>query len=155
MSQITSIVYRPTHVEAKPADHFSRISLDSAQLVTGYGIEGDRKGGNPNRQLNVMCQETLDQLASEGFQTQPGQMGEQVIIGGLQDNLNSLSPGTQLQLGDSAVIEVVEPRTGCDRFEAIQGYAPALAARRLGVMARVLQSGTIRVGDAVRILEHV
>jgi MOSC domain-containing protein YiiM len=155
MSQITSIVYRPTHVEAKPADHFSRISLDSAQLVAGYGIDGDHKGGHPNRQLNVMCQETLDQLAGEGFQTEPGQMGEQIIIGGLPDNLNALPSGTQLQLGDTAVIEVIEPRTGCDRFEAIQGHAPALAARRLGVMAKVLQSGTIRIGDAVRILEHV
>ena len=35
MATITSIVYRPDHVTAKPEDHFSRLSLEHGQLITG------------------------------------------------------------------------------------------------------------------------
>jgi MOSC domain-containing protein YiiM len=55
-------------------------------------------------------------------------------------------------VGAEAVIELVKPRTGCDRFEAIQGHPPSEAAGRMGVMARVLRSGSIQVGDEVKIL---
>ncbi len=153
MATITSIVYRPDNVPAKPADHFSRVALETVQLVAAYGIEGDRKGGHPDRQVNIMSQETLDQLATEGFQTAPGSMGEQIIISGL--DINSLAADSRLQIGDEAVVEIVSPRTGCDRFEAIQKLPPSSAAGRLGMMCRVTQSGPIKLGDTIKILEHV
>ena len=155
MSQIVSISYRPASAPAKPEDHFTRLPLQSVQLVEGYGIEGDRKGGHPDRQLNIMAQESLTELGAEGFMTEPGQMGEQIIVSGLAHNLNTLPEGTRLQFGDEAVIELAKPRTGCERFEAIQGKPPSTAAGRLGMMARVIHSGSIRIGDSIKILEHV
>jgi MOSC domain-containing protein YiiM len=121
-------------------------------LIAGYGIEGDRKGGHPDRNLNLMAQETLNSLASEGFIAGPGQMGEQLIVDGLVQDLNTLPAGTQLQIGTQAVIELVKPRTGCERFEAIQGQSPSKVQARMGVMARVLTGGAIQVGDGVKIL---
>jgi MOSC domain-containing protein YiiM len=150
MGTITSIVYRPE--ELHPKDHFSRVPLQTANLIEGSGIEGDRKGKNPSRQLNIMSRETLDELAAEGFQTAPGQMGEQIVVSGL--DVNTLPAGTQIQLGE-AIIEVYKPRTGCERFEAIQGLPPSQAANRLGVIAGVIKSGTINVGDSVVVLEDV
>jgi MOSC domain-containing protein YiiM len=49
-------------------------------------------------------------------------------------------------------VEVVEPRTGCGKFEQHQGKLRQAAAGRLGVMARVLVGGSIQVGDPVRLL---
>jgi TatD DNase family protein len=155
MGKITSIVYSPEDAPARPADHYTRLPLQKANLLADYGIEGDRKGGHPRRHLNVMCRETLNALAAEGFTVQPGAMGEQIIIEQMSEDLNRLPEGTRLRLGPQAIIEVTLPRTGCDRFEAIQGLHPSLAAGRLGVMARVVQSGVIQIGDAVEIVAHV
>lgn len=155
MGKIVSIVYRPDSVPAKPADHFSRVPLQAATLVTDYGIEGDRKGGNPSRNLNIMAQETMSELASEGFAAQPGAMGEQIVIGELGENFNQLPEGTQLKIGAQAVVELTSPRTGCERFEAIQKKDPKDAVRRLGMMARVVQGGPIQIGDAVTVLQDV
>lgn len=155
MSKIISIVYRPASVEAKPKDHYSRVPVESAVLVEKYGIEGDKKGGHPDRQLNIMVQESLDALAQRGFKAAPGELGEQIIISGLEQDLNAMPEGVQLQFGDEAVIEIIKPRTGCDRFEAIQGKHPSEAAGQLGMMARVVRGGTIRIGDQIKILEHV
>ena len=69
----------------------------------------------------------------------------------------NLPPGTRLALG-SAVLEVTdEPHTGCKKFTARFGLdamafvnSPVGRALNLrGINARVVESGTVRVGDAV------
>lgn len=150
MNSVTSIVYKPESTGSDPEDHYIRAPLNSANLIAGYGIEGDRKGGSPKRNLNIMSFETLEALREEGFSTQPGQMGEQIVIHGF--DVGELAVGAQLQIGDQACVEVVSHRTGCQRFETIQGKSPQLAAGCMGVMAKVVTGGRIAVGDAVKML---
>jgi len=150
MPAIVSIAYSPTHLPAEPHDHYQRVPVTQAALVVGHGIQGDRKGGSPTRQLNIMSADELAPLAAAGFKLAPGQMGEQIVISGL--DLAALEPGAQIQLGEAAVVEVVSHRTGCERFEHIQGHPPTEAAGRLGVMAKVTTAGPIAVGDLVRLL---
>jgi MOSC domain-containing protein YiiM len=152
MSKLVSIVYKPRHLEAKPATHFSRVPLEEANLVVGHGIEGDVKGGHPTRQINIMAQETLDELVEQGYKVGPGEMGEQMIIAGVE--LSSLSIGTQLQLGDAARVEVTAFRSGCVRLETLQGREEPTGEieASLGVMARVLAGGVVRVGDSVQVV---
>src|SRR5713226_1386062 len=113
MPHLASIVYSPAHVNEQPADHYLRVPVSTAELVAGHGIDGDRKGSNPDRGLNVMSAEILAGLAREGFKTGPGQMGEQIAIAGL--DFSALSEGVRMQVGDVATIEVIKNRTGCDR----------------------------------------
>ena len=149
---IVSIVYTPAGDYDRPVERYLRVPISSADLVAGRGIRGDRKGSNSNRALNLMSAETLAVLANEGFKTSPGQMGEQIVIAGL--DFSSLIEGTRLQLGDAAVIEFVQDRTGCERFERIQGKSPSTVAGRLGFMACVITGGHIAAGDAVRVYTH-
>ncbi len=150
MAEIYSLVYKPADENAP--DHYTRVPLKEAHLVKGHGIEGDLSG-RPRRQLNVNSFETIKALGDEGFKANPGELGEQIVIRGL--DVNTLPTGTRLQLGADAVIEVQKPRTGCERFEAIQGRPPTDAKGRLGVMARVVHTGIVQVGDPVTVLEAV
>lgn len=150
MTQLTSIVYKPTDA-TQPSYGFLRVPLQQATLIADYGIEGDRKGGNPERNLNIMSHETLQALKERGFSTAPGQMGEQLIVTGL--DVNNLAAGTRLQVGPSAVVEVIKPRTGCERFEGHQGQPRTKAAGMMGVMARVVTGGPIQLGDAVQVID--
>jgi len=100
-----------------------------------------------------MSAEILAELAREGFMTGPGQMGEQLVIAGL--NFSTLAAGTRLQLGQAAggaVIEFVKNRTGCERFEHIQGRPRETVAGRVGFMASVVSGGRIKVGDPVSVV---
>jgi MOSC domain-containing protein YiiM len=153
MARVVSIVYTPRDVEVRrPMGHFARVPLDRARLVEFRGIEGDLKGGTGERQLNVMVAEAIEGLRAEGFKGDPGELGEQIVIAGVPTE--SLVPGARLQIGE-AVIEVGIPRTGCARFEAIQGKPRQSAAGRLGVMARVVTGGEVAVGDEVLVLPAV
>ena len=153
MTHIASIVYTPSHDYQQPANHYLRVPVSNAVLVAGHGIDGDRKGSQPDRGLNVMSAEILAGLAQAGFMTGPGQMGEQLVIAGL--DFSALVPGTRLQLGDTACIEFINNRTGCERFEHIQGQPRETVAGRVGFMAHVVTAGHIKVGDSVRVLEAV
>ena len=154
MASIYSIVYKPKdRVNEQRMDFYVRSPLQEANLVANYGIQGDQNGGHhPDRQLNVLSREWQLGLMEKGYNIEPGQFGEQIVISGIA--IETLEPGTRLQLGGEARIEVVKTRTGCDHFEAVQGK-PVSGAGALGVMARVIASGVIRVGDPVTVLETV
>jgi MOSC domain-containing protein YiiM len=150
MGKVVSIVHKPEGIDPRPPDHYARVPLEVATLEAGRGIVTDRKGSRPERQLNVMALETLEQLRDEGFQTAPGQMGEQIVISGIA--VERLVAGARLKMGEEVVIEVDNSRTGCDRLRHIQSCSAAQTAARLGVMARVLIGGTLRVGDPVTLM---
>lgn len=150
MPTVYSIVYTPDDGTPNPDDRYYRVPVSPASLVVDRGIQGDRKASSPTRQLNVMSAEVLAAQRGLGFKTEPGQMGEQIVLSGV--DLGTLAEGDRLQLGGSAVIEYIKPRTGCSRFEHVQGKLASEAAGGLGFMGRVVTGGEIRVGDAVRVL---
>lgn len=151
VATIRSIAVKPD--ASRPPSRYHRVSVDRATLVAGHGIEGDEKGGaHPERQLNLMGASTLEALAAAGFRTGPGEMGEQVVVDGI--DVDTLEPGTRLRLGDDAEIRVTKLRTGCARFEAIQGHPRTDVVGRLGAMAAVVRGGTVRRGDRVTVSSH-
>jgi MOSC domain-containing protein YiiM len=156
MAHLYSIVYQPLDQEYAEG-HFSdfiRVPLQTAELIANHGIQGDRKAGrNPDRQLNILSYEWLAEREQEGYRSAPGEFGEQLIVRDL--DVLQLQPGDRLQFGNEAVIEVVKPRTGCLRLAAAQGHDEMLQLGGIGIMARVLTGGSIRVGDPVLVLEAI
>jgi len=125
-----------------------RVTAERVHLIAGHGIEGDRKAGHhPKRHLNIVAHEVVSRLTVDGIAVQPGQLGEQIIVAGI--DLSALPEGTRLHLGESAVVEITTPRTGCSRYGKLE--ADAKDEIPLGVMARVLEGGTVAVGDQVRV----
>lgn len=148
--RVESIVYTPKDIPVrKPQGHFARVPAERAELEAFRGIVGDSKGGTGDRQLNVMLAEVMAELGAEGFKAAPGELGEQLVLSGI--DRSALGAGARVRVG-GAVIEVVMPRTGCARFEAIQGKPRSAAAGRLGVMARVVEGGPVAVGDVAEVL---
>lgn len=148
--RVESLVYTPKDVAVrKPDDHFARVPVERAELTERKGIAGDAKNSTGDRQLNVMLAEVMAELAAEGFKAGPGELGEQVVLSGI--DRAAMTAGARVRVG-GAVIEVVMPRTGCARFEMIQGKPRAAAAGRLGVMARVVEGGPVAVGDVAEVL---
>jgi len=151
--KIISICYQPD-VSKLEDKQFNRVAVDSVELIAGHGIKGDRKAGrNPKRQINIVSMNLVETLDALGFQTHPGALGEQLVIDGV--DVMELPIGTQIQLGDTAVIELTMVRTGCDWLEMIHGQSKDKAVDRLGMLAKVVQGGVIKVNDAVKVIEPI
>ncbi|MCW2543279.1 MAG: hypothetical protein JWM40_831 [Frankiales bacterium] len=148
---------------------FTKSAVDEVQLVEGHGVEGDTHAGvydqhrsharldprRPNlRQVHLLPGELLDEL-----EVPAGALGENVTTCGV--DLLALSAGSRLHLGDDAVVELTGLRNPCVQ---IDGYRDGLLKRvvgrdaegttvlRAGVMSVVLRSGTVRVGDPIRVV---
>ncbi|MBP6786409.1 MAG: MOSC domain-containing protein [Candidatus Promineofilum sp.] len=152
MPKLTSITYQPRNRDyADGQTDYIRLPREAAELVADHGLRDDRKAGrNRTRQVNLLSTDWLAAAAARGYRAQPGQFGEQLIIEGI--DLVALPRGTHLALGESAVLEIVKGRTGCSRLEAAQGQSIA-GLGPIGVLARVVAGGPIRVGDPVAVLE--
>ena len=144
----------------------AREVIREGQLHPTEGLEGDTwktRGSrhtqdgtaNLHAQITVMNSRAVALLAQEE-QHWP-QAGDQLYIDMDLSDAN-LPPGTHLSIG-SAVIEVsAQPHTGCKKFSARFGvealkFVSSPEGKRLhlrGINARVVQAGTIRVGDIVR-----
>jgi molybdopterin adenylyltransferase len=154
MITVKSIVYQPKGVKIDHnAPGYLRHPLGEAMLVEGYGIEGDRKGGHPKRNLNVMDELTQAELAAEGYPTGAGMLGENIILSGI--DLRTLPAGTQLRLGGEAVIALGEPRVPCEQLTPLDERMPESVHGRVGIMCRVARSGRVTVGDPVEIVPEL
>jgi MOSC domain-containing protein YiiM len=137
------------------------------------GVEGDahlgttvkhrsrvaRDPSQPNlRQVHLIHAELHDELRVTGFTVSAGQMGENITTRGVA--LLELPTGTQLHLGDTAVVEVTGLRNPCAQLDGIQqGLMAAVLGRdahgnlirKAGVMGIVVAGGEVRPGDPIRV----
>ena len=121
-------------------------SVESAEMTAGLGIEGDRhavsEGVRTARQVLLMDEETLSK-----FDLVRGQVRENITTTGI--DLHSLEPGRQVSLGNDATVEITGFCTPCARMDEVRdGLQTALHEQR-GMLATVVQSGSIAVGDRV------
>ncbi|HZH52008.1 MAG TPA: MOSC domain-containing protein [Microvirga sp.] len=162
-----------TAVSCSASHAFSKPNRDAIRLLAGFGVEGDAHAGptvkhrsrvakdphQPNlRQVHLIHAELHEELTTAGFTVEAGDMGENVTTRGI--DLLALPEGTRLHLGGDAVIEVTGLRNPCvqiDRFrkgmmKAVLGRdADGNLVRKAGVMAVVLEGGTVRPGDRIRV----
>lgn len=151
------IVVRPSEGE--------RELPESAEVTVADGLVGDRwepyveADGSLGReaQLTIASSHLLGLIAERDRWPLAGD--NLVVDIGLDKE--SLPAGSRLRIGERVVVEISElPHTGCAKFSARFGsdalkFINSPEGRQLrlrGVNAKVVEPGTISLGDAVRLL---
>ena len=177
-AEITRLEESLDHIRESPADggiveliarrpaEDEREVITEARLDVRDGLEGDTwrvrgssrtPDGGPNldAQLTLMNARTAAAIAGE--RDRWALAGDQLYVD-LDLSLANLPPGSRVQIG-SAVIEFSEaPHTGCAKFSGRFGVdalkfvnSPTGRELRLrGANCRVVVSGTVHAGDAIR-----
>lgn len=152
---------------------FSKLVQHEITLVAGLGVEGDAHFGETvqhrydkrrtpnapnNKQVHLMHAELFSEIAADGFDVAPGDLGENVTTAGV--DLLHLPLRTRLHLGESAVIELTGLRSPCTKIDAlgaglmkrlIRRHDDGSVERLAGVMAIIVASGTVAPGDGILI----
>jgi MOSC domain-containing protein YiiM len=111
------------------------VPAPSLKVVEDLGVEGDHHAKpRSSRQVLFMAEENCD-----AFGLAPGEVRENIVTRGI--DLQALPPGTRLEITKDC-----EP---CVFIERLRPGLRAQMERRRGMLARVLRSGEIRVGDEI------
>jgi len=152
----------PLQLIVRRPDVGEREVLGEGQLDLAEGLAGDgwsrrrgRRGPDPDAQLTLMGSRAAALVARTPERW--ALAGDQLYVD-LDLSEENLPAGTRLAVG-SAVIEITPPpHTGCKKFAERFGLDAMLfvnsptgrALRLRGVNARVVEPGSIAVGDLVR-----
>jgi MOSC domain-containing protein YiiM len=132
-------------------------TLEEGVINAGGGLEGDHKGRKfPNRGITVLAREAWEAALAE-----LGDGDHKVELPWITRRANLFVEGAELPRARGGLVrigpvllEVTYPTQPCQRMEeARAGLLKALHPDwRGGITARVLEGGTVRLGDAVEIV---
>ena len=127
-------------VKGTPSD-----AVQEATAISGLGLEGDRSAYEGNtRQVLFVDKEILD-----GAGLVPGQVKENITVTGM--NVSQIRPGQVFTIGDAVTLEAVGDCEACGKMDAIRmGLMDEIQGKR-GMLAKVINGGSIKVGDSVTV----
>ena len=138
-------------------------SVESFEVVAEKGIRGEpryfgrtsKESGKPNRrQLTLIEREQIAEHATA--------LGlEQIPPGAVRANVETTGialvalVGREVQIGE-VVLRFYAPRDPCEKMDAIcQGLRELMTKDKQGVLAEIVRSGSIRVGDEIAVRERL
>ena len=140
----------------------SRETLQTTMLSIDEGLTGDgwnrRPPRKPDAQLAVMQMDIAQLIAGKQSITL---FGDQLFVT-LDLSANNLPAGSRIQVGQAIVEVTPEPHDGCLKFKDRFGQdalvfvsAPkSRSQNRRGVYWKVVEGGSIHVGDAIEIMSR-
>ena len=121
--------------------------VEAVECIENYGIKGDAHAGDWHRQVSFLAGEAIDTMrAGAGtFEIKHGDFGENIVTRGID--------WAQVNTGGKIVIrnvklEVTQIGKEChDRCAIFDAVGDCIMPRQ-GIFAKVLEGGTINVGDS-------
>jgi MOSC domain-containing protein YiiM len=152
---------KPPHVTGRVEDivvrgdpRYPARRIDSTRALAGIGLADDRLGRRgeaelSTRQVTLIQHEHLPVIATLAgvASIDAGALRRNLVVSGI--NLLALK-NARIHVGE-ALLEIVGPCQPCSRMEEAVGPGGYAAMRgHGGMIARVVETGAIRIGDAVR-----
>lgn len=126
-------------------------NVHSAHFTPEWGIDGDAHAGKWHRQVSLLSADKIEAFRAKGAEVVYGDFGENLVVSGF--DFRSLPVGTLLRCGE-VLLEMTQIGKECHSHCAIYKTMGDCIMPREGVFARVLEGGTITVGDEMSIVER-
>ncbi len=126
--------------------------VDQVELRENYGIVGDAHAGDWHRQVSLLGMESVQKLQDKiTLKLKAGDFAENILVEGIC--VYQLPVGTKLRLG-TALCQVTQIGKTCHNDCAIRKAAGDCVMPREGIFVRVLESGTVKPGDEIAVVEE-
>lgn len=119
------------------------------ELAADYGVVEDAHAGDWHRQVSFLAEESIQVARECGLDVGFGDFAENITTQGI--NIKGMPLGTRLKVG-TATVEVSQIGKVCHTRCAIYYLAGDCIFPREGIFGWVVEPGTVRAGDEVRVL---
>jgi len=133
-------------------------AAQSIEVVKAKGIVGEpRYFGRQSRDTGQPSKRQITLIEREQIAVHAAVLGLEVIApGAVRSNIETsginliVLIGSQIEIGE-AVLALYAPRDPCAKMDAVcQGLRELMLENRQGVLAQVVRSGRISVGDSIK-----
>lgn len=124
--------------------------VEEVQIQVGHGVVGDAHAGSWHRQVSLLASEQIRECRTRGLDVDFGAFAENIATQGV--DWKKIPVGTKVRLGDSVLLEITQIGKECKKKCAIFYQAGDCIMPREGTFARVIEGGSIRVGDPIELL---
>lgn len=118
--------------------------------ITTTGLKEDSHAGDWHRQVSLLADESIEKMRSCGIELEHGIFAENITTKGIE--LHKLPLGKRLKIND-VILEVSQIGKECHTGCAIQQIVGKCIMPIEGIFTKVIQPGTIKVGDTIELLE--
>ena len=139
MPRIVGVFTSPGRNTAESVAHERR------QAIAGQGLEGCAHGNPPKREVLFVSAENL-----ESVDVEPGAIRENFTVEGT--DVQQWPIGQRVKVGGEAVFEITMVCDPCNRMDQLRDGLRAELDGKRGMLARVVESGEVAVGDPVELL---
>src|ERR671929_2188347 len=139
MAKIVGVWTSPGRGTARMDGHERR------QAVVGGGLEGCAHANPPRREVLFASAEHLDSVGVE-----PGAIRENLTVEGA--DVQRWPIGQRVRVGEDAVFEITMVCDPCRRMDELRDGLRAELDDKRGMLARVVESGEVAVGDEIELL---
>jgi MOSC domain-containing protein YiiM len=124
-----------------------KTNIQSCALLKDFGLKGDAHGGPWHRQVSLLANESIEKMRAMGLDVSYGDFAENITTEGL--DLVHLPIGTEIRIGNSALLRLTQIGKECHERCAIYYQAGDCVMPREGIFAEVLKEGEVKVGDEI------
>ena len=122
----------------------SEIEVDIKGIINDKHYNKDLE-----RSILITSAKSYELVKSHMIEIPYGILGENLLI---DFNPYSLPMGSQLKIGN-AILEISQNCTLCNHLSKVDKQLPKLLKNDRGIFGKVLQAGSIKVGDKIYLLE--
>jgi MOSC domain-containing protein YiiM len=120
------------------------VGHERIRAIAGQGFEGCAHGNPPKREVLFVSREHL-----ESVDVEPGAVRENMTVEG--DDVEQWPIGQQVRVGE-ALFEITMVCDPCRRMDELRPGLRAELQNKRGMLARVVESGEVAVGDEVQLV---
>src|SRR5881398_1883948 len=117
---------------------------EQRRAIAGRGLEGCAHANPPKREVLFVSKEHLDSVDVD-----PGAIRENITVEG--DDVEKWPIGQRVRVGE-AEFEITMVCDPCHRMDELRDGLRAELQGRRGMLARVVESGEVAVGDEIELL---
>ncbi len=117
-----------------------------------FGLIGDAHADCcTHRQVSLLAMESIEKMRSQGYPVKPGDFAENLTTEEI--DLLAIPVGTRLSAGKDVILEITQHGKECHSGCAIFLQVGKCIMPKEGVFARVIKGGSVKAGDAIKVLD--
>src|SRR6059058_1814132 len=136
MASVIGVFTSPARKSGRSERHERR------RAIAGRGLEGCAHANPPKREVLFVSKEHLDSVEVE-----PGAIRENITVEGT--DVEKWPVGQRVRVGAAEITMVCDP---CHRMDELRDGLRAKLEGKRGMLARVVESGEVAVGDKVELV---